>query len=155
MNYLEWDFVEASIIFWASLCYLYLIFFVQILLAVDLALDCKDTQADLWGRICRDEYMAYAVQECYYSIEKILYSIIVDHEGRLWYGFYILLLYDSLCFILHFWVRDGWQIKEICPKWECHVMYLFNLKFLYLLRVQWKTLFETEFLGRHYWSWRE
>ncbi|KAL8123352.1 hypothetical protein AgCh_011353 [Apium graveolens] len=55
----------------------------KILLAIDLALDCKDTQADLWNRICRDEYMAYAVQECYYSIEKILYSL-VDGEGRLW-----------------------------------------------------------------------
>ncbi|PHT53750.1 hypothetical protein CQW23_08212 [Capsicum baccatum] len=55
----------------------------KILLAIDLALDCKDTQGDLWTRISRDEYMAYAVQECYYSIEKILYSL-VDGEGRLW-----------------------------------------------------------------------
>ncbi|XP_024168978.1 callose synthase 10 [Rosa chinensis] len=55
----------------------------KILLAIDLALDCKDTQADLWSRVCRDEYMAYAVQECYYSIEKILYSL-VEGEGRLW-----------------------------------------------------------------------
>ncbi|KAG8379394.1 hypothetical protein BUALT_Bualt07G0084000 [Buddleja alternifolia] len=55
----------------------------KILLAMDLALDCKDTQADLWNRICKDEYMAYAVQECYFSIEKILHSL-VDGEGRLW-----------------------------------------------------------------------
>ncbi|XP_004299187.1 PREDICTED: callose synthase 10 [Fragaria vesca subsp. vesca] len=55
----------------------------KILLAIDLAIDCKDTQADLWSRICRDEYMAYAVQECYYSIEKILHSL-VEGEGRLW-----------------------------------------------------------------------
>ncbi|XP_011024097.1 PREDICTED: callose synthase 10 isoform X2 [Populus euphratica] len=55
----------------------------KILLAVDLALDCKDTQADLWNRICKDEYMAYAVRECYYSVEKILHSL-VDGEGRLW-----------------------------------------------------------------------
>lgn len=60
-------------------------FSLQILLAIDLALDCKDTQGDLWSRICRDEYMAYAVQECYYSIEKILYSL-VDGERRLWYS---------------------------------------------------------------------
>ena len=58
----------------------------QILMAIDLALDCKDTQADLWNRICRDDYMAYAVQECYYSIEKILHAI-VDGEGRRWYIF--------------------------------------------------------------------
>ncbi|KAK4479931.1 hypothetical protein RD792_012983 [Penstemon davidsonii] len=55
----------------------------KILLAIDLALDCKDTQADLWSRICKDEYMAYAVQECYFSIEKILHSL-VEGEGRLW-----------------------------------------------------------------------
>ncbi|KAL7099192.1 hypothetical protein ACP275_09G067200 [Erythranthe tilingii] len=55
----------------------------KILLAIDLASDCKDTQADLWNRICKDEYMAYAVQECYSSIEKILHSL-VDGEGRLW-----------------------------------------------------------------------
>ncbi|CAK9160752.1 unnamed protein product, partial [Ilex paraguariensis] len=55
----------------------------KILLAIDLALDCKDTQSDLWSRICRDEYMAYAVKECYYSAEKILLSL-VDGEGRLW-----------------------------------------------------------------------
>uniref|UniRef100_A0A7N0RAG3 1,3-beta-glucan synthase n=1 Tax=Kalanchoe fedtschenkoi TaxID=63787 RepID=A0A7N0RAG3_KALFE len=55
----------------------------KILLAVDFAVYCKDTQTDLWNRISRDEYMAYAVQECYYSVEKILYSL-VDGEGRLW-----------------------------------------------------------------------
>ncbi|KAL3839046.1 hypothetical protein ACJIZ3_023637 [Penstemon smallii] len=55
----------------------------KILLAIDLALDCKDTQADLWSRICKDEYMAYAVQECYFSIEKILHSL-VEGEGRHW-----------------------------------------------------------------------
>lgn len=55
----------------------------KILLAIDLALDCKDSQADLWSRIRRDEYMAYAVQECYYSVEKILHSL-VDGEGSLW-----------------------------------------------------------------------
>ncbi|CAM8912641.1 unnamed protein product [Rhodiola kirilowii] len=55
----------------------------KILLAVDLAVDCKDTQADLWNRISKDEYMAYAVKECYFSVEKILYSL-VEGEGRLW-----------------------------------------------------------------------
>ncbi|KAI3727018.1 hypothetical protein L1987_66825 [Smallanthus sonchifolius] len=55
----------------------------KIYLAIDLAIDCTDTQNDLWSRIRRDEYMAYAVQECYYSIEKILLSL-VDGEGKLW-----------------------------------------------------------------------
>ena len=35
--------------------------------------------------------MAYAVKECYYSVEKILYSL-VDNEGRLWYEFHHSLL---------------------------------------------------------------
>ncbi|KAJ0734336.1 putative 1,3-beta-glucan synthase [Helianthus annuus] len=55
----------------------------KIYYAIDLAIDCKDTQHDIWSRIIRDEYMAYAVQECYYSIEKILLSL-VDGEGKLW-----------------------------------------------------------------------
>ncbi|KAJ1692919.1 hypothetical protein LUZ63_009617 [Rhynchospora breviuscula] len=55
----------------------------KILLAIDLAVDCKDSQADLWSRISSDNYMAYAVQECYYSAEIILSSL-VEAEGRLW-----------------------------------------------------------------------
>nr|KAJ0213847.1 hypothetical protein LSAT_V11C400188290 [Lactuca sativa] len=55
----------------------------KIYLAIDLAIDCKDNQSELWSRIIRDEYMAYAVQECYYSIEKILLAL-VDGEGKLW-----------------------------------------------------------------------
>ncbi|KAL8142008.1 hypothetical protein V2J09_015040 [Rumex salicifolius] len=54
----------------------------RIYMAIDLALDCKDTQADLWDRICRDDYMAYAVQECYYSIEKILHALVDVDAGR-------------------------------------------------------------------------
>jgi len=46
-------------------------------------LDCKDSQADLWNRVCRDKCMAYAVQECYYTIEIFLHSP-VDREERLW-----------------------------------------------------------------------
>jgi callose synthase len=55
----------------------------KILLAVDLAIDCKDTQMELFSRISKDEYMVYAVQEVYFSIEKILISL-TDAEGRLW-----------------------------------------------------------------------
>ncbi|KAL9267094.1 Callose synthase 10-like protein [Drosera capensis] len=55
----------------------------KIYMAIDLALDCKDTQADLWSRISRDDYMAYAVQECYYSIQMILVSL-TDGEGMRW-----------------------------------------------------------------------
>ncbi|EOA26452.1 hypothetical protein CARUB_v10022498mg [Capsella rubella] len=55
----------------------------KILVAIDLAMECKETQDILWRQICDDEYMAYAVQECYYSVEKILNSM-VDNEGRRW-----------------------------------------------------------------------
>ncbi|ESQ52310.1 hypothetical protein EUTSA_v10016126mg [Eutrema salsugineum] len=55
----------------------------KILVAIDLAMECTETQHLLWGQICDDEYMAYAVQECYYSVEKILNSM-VDGEGRRW-----------------------------------------------------------------------
>ncbi|VAI68724.1 unnamed protein product [Triticum turgidum subsp. durum] len=55
----------------------------KIMLANDYASDCKDSQKELWHRISKDEYMAYAVKECYYSAERILKSI-VDGEGKLW-----------------------------------------------------------------------
>jgi callose synthase len=57
----------------------------KILVAIDLAMECKETQEVLWRQICDDEYMAYAVQECYYSVEKILNSMVND-EGRRWYS---------------------------------------------------------------------
>lgn len=56
-------------------------------------MECKETQVELWRQICDDEYMAYAVQECYYSVEKILNSM-VDGEGRRWYSL-------SICVILN------------------------------------------------------
>jgi callose synthase len=56
------------------------------MLANDYASDCKDSQYELWYRISKDEYMAYAVKECYYSTERILHSL-VDAEGQRWYAF--------------------------------------------------------------------
>ncbi|XP_073112798.1 callose synthase 9 isoform X2 [Elaeis guineensis] len=55
----------------------------KIFLARDIALECKDSQDDLWFRITRDEYMKYAVQECYHSIKVILISIL-EKEGCMW-----------------------------------------------------------------------
>lgn len=47
--------------------------------------------------------MEYAVQECYYSVEKILHSL-VDGEGRLWYESLRKLqeLISLSCEVLHF-----------------------------------------------------
>ncbi|KHN27111.1 Callose synthase 9 [Glycine soja] len=55
----------------------------QIFLARDIAVESKDTQDELWDRISRDDYMMYAVQECYYTIKFILTEIL-DDVGRKW-----------------------------------------------------------------------
>lgn len=55
----------------------------QIFLAKDIAIESRDTQDELWERISRDDYMKYAVQECYYTIKLILTEIL-DDEGRMW-----------------------------------------------------------------------
>ncbi|KAH1192263.1 Callose synthase 9 [Glycine max] len=53
----------------------------KIFLARDIAVESKDTQDELWDRISRDDYMMYAVQECYYTIKFILTEIL-DDVGR-------------------------------------------------------------------------
>ncbi|TKY50586.1 Callose synthase 9 [Spatholobus suberectus] len=55
----------------------------KIFLARDIAVESKDTQDELWDRISRDDYMMYAVQECYYAIKLILTEIL-DDVGRKW-----------------------------------------------------------------------
>ncbi|XP_072963967.1 callose synthase 9 [Typha angustifolia] len=55
----------------------------KVFLARDIAIECKDSQDELWFRITRDEYMQYAVEECFHSISHILVSIL-DKEGRMW-----------------------------------------------------------------------
>ncbi|KAM0926655.1 hypothetical protein ACQ4PT_003651 [Festuca glaucescens] len=58
----------------------------QVFLAKDIAVDCKDSQDsqdELWLRISKDEYMQYAVEECFHTIYHILTSIL-DKEGHLW-----------------------------------------------------------------------
>ncbi|CAD6209279.1 unnamed protein product [Miscanthus lutarioriparius] len=58
----------------------------KVFLAKEIAEDCKeakDSQEELWLRILKDEYMQYAVVECFHSIYHILTSIL-EKEGRLW-----------------------------------------------------------------------
>ncbi|CAI8601674.1 unnamed protein product [Vicia faba] len=58
--------------------------FEVIFLARDIAVENKDdTQDELFDRISRDEYMMYAVQECYYAIKLILTEVL-DDAGRMW-----------------------------------------------------------------------
>eukprot|EP00252_Welwitschia_mirabilis_P020487 TRINITY_DN5035_c0_g1_i1.p1 TRINITY_DN5035_c0_g1~~TRINITY_DN5035_c0_g1_i1.p1 ORF type:complete len:1905 (-),score=310.30 TRINITY_DN5035_c0_g1_i1:173-5887(-) len=54
----------------------------KIFLALELAAD-KDSQAELWDKVSKDEYMKYAVIECYESLQNILETVL-DEEGRLW-----------------------------------------------------------------------
>ncbi|XP_065627232.1 callose synthase 9 [Quercus suber] len=56
----------------------------KIFLAKDIAVETRDSlQDELWERISRDDYMKYAVQECYHTIKLILTEIL-DGEGRMW-----------------------------------------------------------------------
>ncbi|XP_062083872.1 callose synthase 9 [Humulus lupulus] len=56
----------------------------KIILAKDIAVEFRDSPDDeLWDRISRDEYMMYAVQECFNTLEHILTTILED-EGKLW-----------------------------------------------------------------------
>ncbi|KAL3620450.1 Callose synthase 9 [Castilleja foliolosa] len=55
----------------------------KIFLAKDIAMDSRDSQEELWDRISRDDYMKYAVEECFFSVKFIL-TAILDHEGKKW-----------------------------------------------------------------------
>ncbi|KAL9270036.1 Callose synthase 9-like protein, partial [Drosera capensis] len=55
----------------------------KIFLAKDIAAESRDSQDELWERISRDEYMNYAVVECYYSIKLIL-TAVLEEDGRKW-----------------------------------------------------------------------
>ncbi|KAK9941340.1 hypothetical protein M0R45_017946 [Rubus argutus] len=55
----------------------------KIFVAKDIAVESRDSQDELWERISRDDYMKYAVQECFHTINFIL-SEILEGEGKLW-----------------------------------------------------------------------
>lgn len=55
----------------------------KIFLAKDIAVESRDSQDELWERISRDDYMNYAVEECYHTIKLILTEIL-EAEGRTW-----------------------------------------------------------------------
>ncbi|KAL6499585.1 Callose synthase 9 [Orobanche gracilis] len=59
----------------------------KIFLAKDIAVENRDSQEELWDRISRDDYMQYAVNECFFSVKFILTAILDDeenNEGRKW-----------------------------------------------------------------------
>jgi len=58
----------------------------QIFLARDIvaeSINNRDSQDELWKRILEDDYMKYAVMECYHSIKVILMAVL-EEEGRKW-----------------------------------------------------------------------
>lgn len=55
----------------------------KIFVAKDIALDTRDSQDELWDRISRDDYMKYALIECYFTVKLILTDIL-DNEGKMW-----------------------------------------------------------------------
>ncbi|XP_050219480.1 callose synthase 9 [Mercurialis annua] len=55
----------------------------KIFLAKDTAAESRDSQDELWERICRDDHMKYAVEECYHALRFILTEIL-EGEGKMW-----------------------------------------------------------------------
>ena len=56
----------------------------QIPIALDMAAQFRSRDADLWKRICTDEYMKCAVIECYESFKHLLNILVVgENEKRL------------------------------------------------------------------------
>ncbi|PSR90233.1 Callose synthase [Actinidia chinensis var. chinensis] len=55
----------------------------KMFLAKDIAVESRDSHEELWDRISRDDYMKYAVEECYCAIRHVL-TAILDDEGKLW-----------------------------------------------------------------------
>ncbi|KAF3791246.1 Callose synthase 9 [Nymphaea thermarum] len=55
----------------------------KVFMARDFAVENKDNQNILWEKISRDDYMKYAVRECYHNVKFILLSIL-DYVGRQW-----------------------------------------------------------------------
>lgn len=74
----------------------------QIFLAKDIALESRYSQEELWDRILRDDYMKYAVEECYCAVWFVL-TAILDDEGKMWFVYLtVVMLYQvESCFMLH------------------------------------------------------
>ena len=63
----------------------------------------RSKDADLWKRICADEYMKCAVIECYESFKLVLNALVVGETEKrlsipLLYSFWLLVL-SSTCYL--------------------------------------------------------
>lgn len=85
-----------SILHWLSLL-------LQIPIALDMAAQFRSKDADLWKRICADDYMKCAVIECYESFKHVLNTLVNgETEKRLFCSYYYCLeivsfKYKGLC----------------------------------------------------------
>lgn len=52
-------------------------------IAVELAVEHKSRLEELWGKVLRDEYMAYAVREAFETLEPLLVSVL-NSAGQNW-----------------------------------------------------------------------
>lgn len=55
----------------------------QVHIAVELAVEHKNSQTELWEKIWSDEYMGYAVLETFQTLEPLLLSVL-NEDGRRW-----------------------------------------------------------------------
>ncbi|CAI9290154.1 unnamed protein product [Lactuca saligna] len=82
----------------------------MLFLAKDIAGE-SDTQDELWDKISRDDYMQYAVEECFYTIKLILTSIF-DKEGNEW----VERIYDDIkASIVQRTIHFDFQLKKLSP----------------------------------------
>ncbi|KAL4572712.1 hypothetical protein LXL04_019494 [Taraxacum kok-saghyz] len=51
-------------------------------IALDMAVQFRSKDADLWKRICADEYMKCAVTECYESFKLVLNALVIGHTEK-------------------------------------------------------------------------
>ncbi|KAL5719474.1 Callose synthase 9 [Ranunculus cassubicifolius] len=81
----------------------------KIFMAKDTAAESKDSQDDLWERVLRDDYMKYAVEECYHTIKFILTEIL-DDVGRMW----VERIYEDIqASILRKSVQDDFDLSKL------------------------------------------
>ncbi|CAN4114506.1 unnamed protein product [Withania somnifera] len=85
-------------------------------IALDMALQFRSKDAELWKRICADEYMKCAVIECYESFKLVLHALVVGETKKRIIGINIKEVENSISknmFLANF--RTG-ALQSLCKK---------------------------------------
>ncbi|PHU00376.1 Callose synthase 3 [Capsicum chinense] len=88
----------------------------KIPIALDMALQFRSKDADLWKRICADEYMKCAVIECYESFKLVLNALVVGETEKRMIGIILKEVENSISkntFLANF--RTG-PLQNFCKK---------------------------------------